>query len=218
MPESTPRFLAIPPIGWRQVAVLLEQPPEKWAALRSIVDSMDSLEEGESLSARVAEDLSVSIAEAVAVLNAAINLRETRAHLQLSDDELLSDLEAGVGKIPDQKEGLLALLAKTASEVERDEMLEKSTRLGRALLPWLQGARTICDLRPVFNADRTEVRSMLTSVLVGVTVHDPTDHLDESFVFQTTREGLAILRAAIDQAENKLRILEEAMSGTFPIE
>ena len=122
---------------------------------------------------RIAKDADISQIDSLAILGAVTNLVVQRQRYSLSDEQLLEDLEAGsqieVKDFDDQKKrALLGLL----SESEEGYLVEKAESLKAGFSPHFVTARSICDVRPVFDKKRESIEGILLVTLLGLTTQD----------------------------------------------
>jgi len=212
-----PKYLVIPENRWKEIGILLSLSTDKLHAITKTLRSKEALKSEESSYQRIAKDADISHVDSLAILGAVTNLVAQRQRYSLSNEQLLEDLEAGsrieVKNFDDQKKrALLELL----SESEEGYLVEKAENLKTGFAPHFVTAKSICDVRPVFDKKRESIEGILLVTFLGLTTHDE-EHNDHTFVLQLTRSGLRNLQKCLEEAERKLGIMEQEFGAKFDL-
>jgi hypothetical protein len=217
--QSSPRYLIIPERGRRDIETLLSLSAPALQVISENLASHATLKTDEPSYQLIAREADIAQVEAVAALNAIMNLPIQRQRYKLSHEQILDDLKAicpeKVKALDDEsKEALSSLLS--VSETDEGYVVEKAEELKYGFAPHIVSIRSICDARPVFNKDRTEIAGMLLIASLGITTHDE-NHEDQTLILQMTKKDLQKLRESIGEAERKLGIMEEGLRDKFNI-
>jgi hypothetical protein len=212
MPEPTrPKFLSIPDEFSSDVSTLLRLTVAQMKALAA-TQSTDLLKEDDSV-AKVAKETGLSRSDALNAWSAASNIVRQRRREKLSDEALFSDLMAlapdeAAALTPEQKEILLHDVLADSDEVYR---LQKAEYLRHAVVPALVRARSVCELRPVFDREKKQMEGAALVAVLVLTAHDE-DHEDQAIYLQVTRSSLEKLKKCVDETERKLDIIEKTIN------
>jgi len=214
MPESgRPKFLDIPGEFSSDLITLLGMTTEQLRALAAM-QSTELLKTDDAV-AKIAEATGLSWGEALDAWSAASNIVRQRRLGKLSDEAVFSDLlalapnEAGALS-PDKKTVLLKEVLADSDEVYR---FQKADYLRHAVLPSLTKARSVCELRPVFDRERKQVDgAALVAVLILTTHAHDAEHEDQTVCIQVTRSSLERLKKCVDETEKKLDIIEKSIN------
>lgn len=212
-----PKYLIIPDDRWKEINILLSLSTDKLQAIAKTLRSKEALKSEESSYQRIAKDADISQIDSLAILSAVTNLTAQRQRYLLSEEQFLEDLEAGsriaVKNFDDpKKRALLELL----SETEEGYVVEKAESLKTGFSPHFISARSICDVRPVFDKKRESIEGILLIAFLGLTTHDE-EHNDHTFVLQLTRSDLRNLQKCLEEAETKLGIMEKEFGAKFDL-
>ena len=91
--SSSPRYLIIPERGRKDIETLLSLSSEALQTIVTILGSQVTLKTEEPSYQLIAREASITHEEAVAVLDATMNLTIQRKRYRLSDEQLLEDLK-----------------------------------------------------------------------------------------------------------------------------
>ena len=207
--KDGPRYLVIPDEGQKDISALLSLDANQMRMIIQTLGKKETLKTTKSSYERVAEAANLSHEVALNVLSAITNLIHQRQRYELSDEQLLDDLQAGWPKETkkldeDAKKTLLSIL----SESEEGYLVQKVQNLRVGFATRLVSVRSICDVRPVFDRNREVIQGALLIASLGITTHDE-NHRDQTFVLQLTRSDLAKLRQCLEETERKLKVMEE---------
>jgi hypothetical protein len=203
-----PQYLVIPSESRSDVESLLALTHEQ---LRALIDEMRSpkhLREGVPTYVAAATAMKLPNAVTVDVLDAVFNVRAQRARYKLSDEQLLTDLariDPHLRTLSDEhRASLLELLSKS----EEDHVLEKVESLRSALMPHMVRARTVVDVRPVFDQERKHATSALLRTCLEIESHDSDHEYLEPFVVQMDEAQVQEMIEVLQIAQKKLATLK----------
>jgi hypothetical protein len=205
-----PRNLTIPKEFQEDVRVLLSLSPEQIGAISRLLGSKRELGAGIPAYRLLAKVADLSTSDALDAWTAFLNLGRQQERLGLPAERVVDDLET---VLPEDQEGLeparrKALIELFSEGAEDRNLLEKADYLRNALVPHVTEVKTICDLRPLFDKARKEIKGATLVVLLGISSHNE-EHEDETVVFQLTRTKLTQIRESLEEAERKLAVMEE---------
>lgn len=209
MTEKAPKYLSIPQSAWQDIRSLIKLPPDRLKAISALLRSKETLRSQLSLSQQIAAEVGLPRPITSRMVTAIRNLLRQRRERQVSDDQLVEDLESGLPQefaslSPEARDALLDLL----SASEDKYIVEKAQKLSTSLIPHLLGTTSVCEIRPILDSSRTRVEGALVITLLGLEVHDA-DHETRTIVVQLTNDLLRDLRRALDDAEKKAAVIEE---------
>src|SRR5207248_130842 len=95
----------------------------------------------------------------------------------------------------------------------RFEFSEKVRGLQSGPLPHLDGVRTYCDLRPVYDKEANEIVSTFPVITLSLTIHDGGSDEPKDVLVQLTEADVADLIKAFDRLDKKLTKLREQYPG-----
>lgn len=132
-----------------------------------------------------------------------------------SEDEFISDIQAAItergGKdtienlmSPPCREALLRLFG--ARPIA--ELAKKKEKLETGLLKTLTKIEGTCELRPVFNLERTHIVDKVVTVIARLTLEDDMEN-KKHLIFQLNNESLKELKEFLEVTERKMKIMEE---------
>lgn len=200
---------------------LVSLSPDKIATLRGFLDSSE-FRPRYSFFVTVAELLDItdeSAAKLCTFVNHVQSQREKRGKDGSSvPDELESFLVRASKKreLREEARRLIPYLkanreafATLFTDRPRHDLSEKVRGLETGPLPHLHKFRTYLDVRPVYNADATEIVEYRTLITLGLTIHSTTSGDFEEVVVQLVEDDLAELRAQFSRLDNKLSVLKK---------
>jgi hypothetical protein len=86
-------------------------------------------------------------------------------------------------------------------------MFRKRERLSTGVVKTLVEVEGYCDIRPVFDEERTQIVDSVSVVLVRLVVEDDQDD-DDSFILQLNKDSIEKLSKFLDTTKQKLSIIE----------
>jgi hypothetical protein len=198
-----------PPFG--QALELIARLNEKqFATLKDAVTGPEAFDTTLVRCRRLAQQAGLESSE---VLNTLSSLRfiydQVREWEESHADEGLTEFLELTGllrRIPQAQEGAVKRLSEL---LVRNSFIEKRRKLRwlkTGILDTAVSFSSFVDLRPNITADRNRIDELVPTVIFRVVV-DAEYGPDRSFVFQITRDGVAKLKAAVDDIEKKLSII-----------
>ena len=199
------------------VRTLLSLTTDTLRAIAEAIKSRDGLRSDQPAFRRIADRAGIGNADALAAYYAIVNLSDQRRAYEIENEHMLADLAL---LCPDEMaalgdEGTRELLS-LFIETEEDAVIGKADLLQSAVVPHYRNLKSVCEIRPVFNTDRTSVEGALLVALLALRLHDA-DHKNKTVVFQATRDELHSIRTALDEAESKFAALNEKFGQTVEI-
>lgn len=191
--------------------MLLELTAEQMEKLVNVLHSRETLQSDDAPYVQAAREAGLDSYEAISVLTAISNLAKQCDRRDISIEHAISELGEKL-EVPideDRREALQKLL----SPSDEGYVIENAQRLKLAFLPHLVRAKTVCDVRPVFDRDHESVEGALAVVLLELSLHD-SKHDEESVVIQLDRDDVRELKTVLEDAERKLDLINESFSGT----
>ena len=216
--DKTPPLLIVPPEAWLEIAKIFDLEPDQLRAIAKTLRSKESLRDASTTSyEKVAKAARVPYMTAVDIVFTVNNLVRQGARVKLTREQLLEELAIGLPEkvkalAAETKDALLDLL----SESGDGYVVNKAERLRTALVPHMVDAQTICEVRPVFNTDKTAIECNLVVTLLGINSHDDETHEDSSFVIQLTRPQVSELKKLLEETERKISVIDKSFAQTPP--
>lgn len=95
------------------------------------------------------------------------------------------------------------------------ELAKKKEKLETGLLETLTGIEGTCELRPVFNLERSHIVDKVITVIARLTLEDDIEN-KKNLTFQLNNESLKKLKEFIEITEKKIKIMEEEITAVEP--
>lgn len=169
-PVLEPDHFAIPAHSRRSVTAFLQLKKEQLAKLEEALHSKASLQEGLRPPELVAKRLEIPRLTAVRYLEVIDNLSRQRSRLTDVDESALrKDLENLAGRTLDETS--YQIILRLLADDDEQKLVDKAEDLRLALLPHYVDARTVCDVRPVFDKAREKIEFAVVTVALELTSH-----------------------------------------------
>ena len=207
MTPSKPRKLTIPESRWKDIRELLLLSADRLKQIGEVLNSKESLKDEVPSFVAVARATGLANHQAYQVIGAMQNLALQRKQFEISDDELLSDLRAGFDDPPELNAAQEAALLNLLGESDQAYLVEKAESLKHGLVPHMISARTICDLRPVFDRKREQLEGALLVTYLDIKAHDGEEEY-RKLLLQLSETDLKELATVLADAIRKVELLK----------
>ncbi|QDU22460.1 hypothetical protein [Urbifossiella limnaea] len=101
-----------------------------------------------------------------------------------------------------------SLIVELFSDFPNRDYSDKLRGLETGPLPHLHSFRTVCDLRPVYNADATDIVTYLPLVTMCMTIHKSMSDDFEEVSVLLSEDDIDDIRDALDRLDQKLSLLK----------
>jgi hypothetical protein len=204
-------FMFISSDMWDDFERLVRLTAEKLESLAKLFDSDYCLKPRLERSMILATELGVSGELGFSLNQLCQFLSSEREKYGLQADEFFKQLS---DTLPVEKEELRALILQKRLHLWKlfgpkpgEEYWKKRSDLGKGLVKTLSSIRAFCDVRPVFDLQRSTVREYLLVTILGIDVEDEKGNEDR-YVFQLDSDGLLKLKEAISLIDKKLEVIK----------
>ena len=181
-------------------------------AIDEVLGSKESLRQDVPVQLLVADATGLTNMEALGVLSAIRNLARQKSAYRLTDDQMIDDLRAIGGPGIELSEAKILGLFRLIRKSDDDYFYEKAESLRGALLPHMVSARTVCDVRPIFDQERGNVDAGLIVTYLDMRVHDNSGQYD-SLVVSLTVQDLRELGKTIEATLKKVEVIKKGFGG-----
>lgn len=209
---STPRYLIIPQKAEKEVEALLSLDATQLTALADELLSGDA-----ALSIRhevIAKSLGIPNQAALDVVTAVRNLARQRKRYSLSFDAVMGDLGA---MFSEQVQALEEEQRAALEQLVGSDAVSKIRSLRFSAVPHVLSARTVCDVRPVFDVAKKRIEKALVVTVLELEVHDHSMGNYKTIVVQLSPEALEELARSIAEAEQKLATIKKTFGDVVEL-
>jgi len=167
----------------------------------------------------IADILNISVEDAYDVVKLVDFLSKQKESFKVQDDEFISEVKAFIEKI-DNKEALKNLANQTLQQALLNlfgkkpiaELAKKKEKLKTGLLKTVIGIEGTCELRPVFNIERSHIVDKVITVITRLTLEDDKDN-EDSLIFQLNSESLKKIKKFIEITDKKIEIMQKEITA-----
>jgi hypothetical protein len=185
-------------------------------AIRDVLASRERLRRDVPVQLLLADATGLTNAEAFRVFSAITNLARQKEAYQLTDDQILQDLRVIGGSEIEFNEHKIERLLDLIRKVDDEYFYEKVESLRGAFLPHMISARTVCDVRPIFNEKRDKVDAGLIVTYLDMRVHSTTGEFD-SITVSLTLKDLHELASVIDTTLKKIELIKSGFGQNIEL-
>jgi len=215
--------LFIPKEAIDELLILVNASTKQLQALTKLFNSEESTSpHSRTFLSSIADILAIPIDDAYDVMRLIIFVSQQKEALESSNDQLISDIITFLQKngredsikalsAPPQQEALLNLFGPKPIA----ELAEKKNKLETGLLKTLTDIEGTCDLRPVFNLERSHIVDKVITTIARLTLKDDKDK-EECIVFQLNADSLKKLQEFSDITSKKIQIMETEITAVSP--
>ncbi|AMV30163.1 hypothetical protein VT84_37570 [Gemmata sp. SH-PL17] len=213
-------WLFLPDDALHDLVILAALTPDQFEKLRGHLDSHEFRLQYRFY-IKVADLLQISD-EAAAKLSVFLNHVHTqRVRAKREAESIPTELEHFLGRIQTGENGQLAkgligqirskkdYIVKLFSDLPKRDFSDKVRDLETGPIPHLHSFRTVCDVRPVFNKEATEITSHLLVITLNMVTHTTVSNDYEEVVVQLAEEDLKEIRTAFERLEKKMVLLKQ---------
>lgn len=208
----------IPARAFRELQILTEAGIDRIEVLRQHFSSAKAANEYKLLG-EVSKILSVPLEDAYNVMVLVDNLSLQNNPAVIADNEFVSEIKEIVEKCdnevasknlsdPKYQEVFLGLFGPKPIA----ELAKKKKKLETGLIKTLTKIEGTCELRPVFNLERSHIVDRVTTVTSRITLDDDEGD-EENLVFQLNRESLKMLEKFLEITKKKINIMEKEITA-----
>lgn len=170
----------------------------------------------------VGDTLGITIEDAYDVVAVIGFLSQQRSALKCSDDEFVDDMIKWSERTKSEGEATVAkklreptfrkAIAGLFGEKPVAELARKKKKLETGLIKTLTAIEGTCELRPVFNLERSHIVDKVFTVIARITIQD--DQMEkDSVVFQLNEQSLKELKEFLETTEKKLEIMNTEITA-----
>lgn len=140
-------------------------------------------------------------------------LADQRQACELNDDACLDQLATAYPTLAGELHSKRTVLADLLGQKPEAELIRKKEGLSLGIIPTMVGIRGVCDIRPVFDKDRTAIVDWVPVVLTRMTLEDDQGEEDK-ITLQFNEDSLKKLERFLDATKQKLAIAMRELSGS----
>jgi hypothetical protein len=191
--------------------------PEQLDGLyRALNDPDIANRSAELQSARVEQDLKIDFQEAYEYLQVMPFLIGLKNEAGANDDDLFRAItesirRASEGKLPDAFEAKTEVLRRLFGPKPDAALSRKRRRLVRGPVKKMRRIEGVCDIRPLFDLERTRILELLQVAIVRLTLEDD-DSKEDVVVLQMDDDSLQAMEDFLAITRRKFRIIREQLN------
>ena len=211
------RRLVIPKRALDAFLQLIRLSKEQLLELCNILNSQyGATEEFEDLLLLVGEKLDVSTEESIDLINVVNNLTAQRQTFAINNEDFIAELNSlvedrhDIAKEIQIKKDIILDLTGPRQEAE---YYEKIRFLQTGLIDTAKNFKSICDIRPIFNEERTEIKDLIPIIIFQVEFEKKDDRPSHSVVFQLNEKAYEELKDSIKWIDKKLGVIKNFISS-----
>lgn len=210
-----PHWLYLPEDAIGDLALLADLPIEKIQAFRDLDPSEFATRS--SYYTNVAELLDISDTEATELCGFISHVQSQHRRHGQPAATIPAELEYFIAHTdePEGHQEVLTfvktntdLLISLLSHYEKQRISEKIQALEFGPLPHLHGFKTLCDLRPVYDATATKIVTLLPVITLCLDIHNPIEESTEVVAIALNEKDVLEMRESLDRLEKKLALLK----------
>lgn len=212
--------LLIPKSASDEFVILFKADVDKLERLADLLNSARGASPtAQSFLAEVSDILNVTIEDAYDVVMLVDFLSRQKEAVKEADDEFISEIRACAERIHN-KEALKNLSDQTVQKTLLSlfgtkpiaDLARKREKLETGLLKTVTDIEGTCELRPVFNMERSHIVDKVVTVIARMTLEDDQDKKD-CVIFQLNNESLKKLKEFLEITDKKIEIMEKEITA-----
>ena len=212
--------LLIPKYGAKEFVTLVEADVGQLEKLINLLNSPKATSQTtHGFLSKIADILNISVEDAYDVVKLVDFLSKQKESFEVNDDEFISEVKAFVEKSDNEKalknletqtiqKALLNLFGKKPIA----ELAKKKEKLETGLLKTVIGIEGTCELRPVFNIERSHIVDKVITVITRLTLEDDKDD-EDNLIFQLNSNSLKKLKEFIEITDKKIEIMNKEITA-----
>lgn len=184
------------------------------SALSTIAELLDSETAGRStadLVEAVTDRTCVAPYQVFKAIQVVRYLSEEKDDAELSDDAFFEQLVRAYPQFAPAFSSRRKTIAPLFADKPRGALAQKKLRLSEGIVKTLRSIRGVCDVRPIFDAERHEIVDQVQVVLARIIIADDRGD-DETIVLQLNESSIEKLNKFVEVTKRKLEAMEKRFS------
>ena len=171
---------------------------------------------------KIVDILNISVEDAYDVVMLVDFISKQKEISNINDDEFISEIKGFIEKSANE-DALKNMANKTLEQALLNlfgkkpiaELAKKKEKLETGLLKTVTNIEGTCELRPVFNIERSHIVDKVITVITRLTLEDDRDK-EDSLIFQLNSESLKKLKEFIEITNKKIEIMQKEITAVEP--
>jgi hypothetical protein len=215
--------LLIPKSASNELAILIKTDLDRLQKLINILNSTQATSPTvPSFLSEIADILNISVEDAYEFIMLVDFLSQQKEVIKISDDEFISEIKAFAEKSANEEvlknlntQAIRQAILNIFGSKPIADLAKKKEKLETGLLKTVIDIEGTCELRPVFNLERSHIVDKVITVIARLTIEDDKDK-KEHIIFQLNNESLKKLKDFLDITEKKIKIMEKEITAVEP--
>jgi hypothetical protein len=220
--KKMPKLL-IPKTATDEFLILVKADVNQLEKLINLLNSAKATSpRSQGILSKIVDILEISVEDAYDVVMLVDFLSKQKEISNINDDEFISEIKGFIEK-SDNEEALKNMANQTLRQALLNlfgkkpiaELAKKKEKLETGLLKTVVDIEGTCELRPVFNIERSHIVDKVVTVIARLTLEDDKDN-EDSLIFQLNSKSLKKLKEFIEITEKKIEIMQKEITAVEP--
>lgn len=212
--------ILIPKEATNEFLILVKADVSKLEELINLLNSAKATStRSPGILSKIIDILEITLEDAYEVVMLVDFISKQKETSNIKDDEFISEIKGFIEK-SDNKDALKNMANQTLQQALLNlfgkkpiaELAKKKEKLETGLIKTLIGIEGTCELRPVFNIERSHIVDKVITVIARLTLEDDKDD-EESLIFQLNSESLKKLKEFIEITDKKIEIMQKEITA-----